>query len=95
MSTPAAYCTPLFAVARTIGWVAHWNEMIADPDTKIVRPRQLYVGRAHGRSFPRKRAPSTRRWSAEDGDGGRIAGSAIARPACAAPVRPSACSGLH
>jgi citrate synthase len=31
-------------VARTVGWVAHWNEMIADPETRIVRPRQLYLG---------------------------------------------------
>jgi citrate synthase len=36
--------TPLFAVARTVGWVAHWNEMIADPETRISRPRQLYTG---------------------------------------------------
>jgi citrate synthase len=36
--------TALFAVARTVGWVAQWNEMIADPDQKIGRPRQLYVG---------------------------------------------------
>jgi citrate synthase len=36
--------TALFAVARTVGWVAQWNEMIADPEQKIGRPRQLYVG---------------------------------------------------
>ena len=30
--------------ARTVGWVAQWNEMIADPEQKIGRPRQLYVG---------------------------------------------------
>ena len=34
----------LFALARTVGWVAHWNEMISDPEQKIGRPRQLYVG---------------------------------------------------
>ena len=36
--------TALFALARTVGWVAQWNEMIADPDQKIGRPRQLYTG---------------------------------------------------
>jgi citrate synthase len=36
--------TPVFAVARTVGWVAHWNEMMTDPETRIVRPRQLYTG---------------------------------------------------
>ena len=41
---PLAMFTPLFAVARTVGWVAHWNEMMADADMKLVRPRQLYVG---------------------------------------------------
>jgi len=34
----------LFAIARTVGWVAQWNEMIEDPDQKIGRPRQLYTG---------------------------------------------------
>jgi citrate synthase len=33
-------------MARTIGWIAQWNEMIADPEQKIGRPRQLYVGAA-------------------------------------------------
>src|SRR4051812_6344738 len=41
---PTDMFTALFAVARTVGWVAQWNEMIADPDQKIGRPRQLYVG---------------------------------------------------
>jgi citrate synthase len=36
--------TALFALARTVGWVAQWNEMIADPEQKIGRPRQLYTG---------------------------------------------------
>src|SRR4029078_2970539 len=41
---PTDMFTALFALARTVGWVAQWNEMIADPDQKIGRPRQLYVG---------------------------------------------------
>jgi citrate synthase len=34
----------LFALSRTVGWVAQWNEMISDPAQKIGRPRQLYTG---------------------------------------------------
>lgn len=41
---PPNMFTVMFAVARTIGWVAQWNEMIADPELKIGRPRQLYLG---------------------------------------------------
>ena len=41
---PTTMFTALFALARTGGWVAQWNEMIADPDQKIGRPRQLYTG---------------------------------------------------
>jgi citrate synthase len=41
---PTDMFTALFALARTAGWVAQWNEMIADPDQKIGRPRQLYTG---------------------------------------------------
>ena len=44
LGLPLAMFTPIFAVARTVGWVAHWNEMIADPETRIFRPRQLYQG---------------------------------------------------
>jgi citrate synthase len=41
---PTSMFTVLFAVARTVGWVAQWNEMIEDPTQKIGRPRQLYSG---------------------------------------------------
>ncbi len=41
---PTAMFTPIFAVSRTVGWIAQWKEMIADPTQKIGRPRQLYVG---------------------------------------------------
>ena len=41
---PTSMFTALFALARTAGWVAQWNEMIADPEQKIGRPRQLYNG---------------------------------------------------
>ena len=44
LGLPPAMFTPVFAVARTVGWVAHWTEMIADPETRIFRPRQLYTG---------------------------------------------------
>jgi citrate synthase len=36
--------TALFALARTVGWIAQWKEMIEDPQQKIGRPRQLYTG---------------------------------------------------
>jgi len=41
---PTSMFTVLFALARTVGWVAQWNEMITDPEQKIGRPRQLYSG---------------------------------------------------
>lgn len=44
MGIPSSMFTALFAVARTVGWVSHWNEMVADPNQKISRPRQLYTG---------------------------------------------------
>jgi len=36
--------TAVFALGRTVGWITQWNEMISDPEQKIGRPRQLYVG---------------------------------------------------
>lgn len=44
MGFPTKMFTPLFALARTTGWVAHWSEMLSDPTQKIGRPRQLYTG---------------------------------------------------
>jgi citrate synthase len=41
---PTSMFTVLFSVARTVGWIAQWNEMMEDPEQKIGRPRQLYVG---------------------------------------------------
>ncbi|MBC7983084.1 MAG: citrate synthase [Candidatus Obscuribacterales bacterium] len=41
---PRSMFTVMFAIARTVGWVAHWQEMIGDPAMKIGRPRQLYTG---------------------------------------------------
>ena len=50
MGIPTSMFTVLFAVARTVGWIAQWNEMIEDPSQKIGRPRQLYTG-ATSRNF--------------------------------------------
>src|SRR3546814_81431 len=44
MGSPTSMFTVLFAVARTVGWVAQWREMIEDPKQRISRPRQLYHG---------------------------------------------------
>jgi citrate synthase len=44
MGFPTSMFTALFAIARTVGWIAQWNEMIEDPSQKIGRPRQLYTG---------------------------------------------------
>jgi citrate synthase len=41
---PRSMFTVMFAIARTVGWVAHWQEMISDPSMRIGRPRQLYTG---------------------------------------------------
>ncbi|MEJ1966151.1 MAG: citrate synthase [Gammaproteobacteria bacterium] len=44
LGIPRSMFTVMFAIARTVGWVAHWQEMIADPGMRIGRPRQLYTG---------------------------------------------------
>jgi citrate synthase len=45
MAFPTDYFTVLFAVARTAGWLAQWEEMLNDKEQKIARPRQIYTGR--------------------------------------------------
>jgi len=44
MGFPTAMFTPIFALARTVGWISQWQEQLADPQLKIGRPRQLYLG---------------------------------------------------
>ncbi|MEX2496054.1 MAG: citrate synthase [Woeseia sp.] len=44
LGIPMSMFTVMFAIARTVGWVAHWREMITDPNGRISRPRQLYTG---------------------------------------------------
>ncbi len=47
LGIPTQMFTGIFALARTIGWIAQWHEMIGDPEQKIGRPRQLYTGATH------------------------------------------------
>lgn len=44
LGIPTNMFTAMFAMGRTVGWISHWDEMIADPEQKIGRPRQLYTG---------------------------------------------------
>jgi citrate synthase len=52
MNFPTSMFTVLFALARTVGWVAQWTEMIEDPSHRISRPRQLYNGYAQREFVP-------------------------------------------
>jgi citrate synthase len=47
MKFPVTMFPVLFAIPRTVGWLAQWEEMLMDPEQKIARPRQLYVGHGH------------------------------------------------
>jgi citrate synthase len=53
MGIPNSMFTAVFALARTAGWVAQWNEMLSQPGSKIGRPRQVYTGKAK-RDVPKK-----------------------------------------
>ncbi len=46
LGIPTSMFTVMFAIGRSVGWCAHWREMISDPKAKIARPRQLYTGAA-------------------------------------------------
>ena len=52
LGIPTSLFTGIFALARTVGWIAQWKEMISDPEQRIGRPRQLYTG------FARRDVPS-------------------------------------
>ncbi|MBB3257592.1 citrate synthase [Paraburkholderia bannensis] len=56
LGIPTAMFTCIFAMARTVGWIAQWNEMIGDPEQKIGRPRQLFIG-----NTPREAKPISQR----------------------------------
>ncbi|MBM3582984.1 MAG: citrate (Si)-synthase [Alphaproteobacteria bacterium] len=55
MGIPSRLFTAVFAVARTVGWMAQWNEMMDDPGRKIGRPRQIYTGHTQRAYVPVKR----------------------------------------
>jgi citrate synthase len=52
LGIPTSMFTVMFAIGRTVGWTAHWREMITDPHGKISRPRQLYTGPAERTYLP-------------------------------------------
>jgi citrate synthase len=56
MGFPVDMFPVLFAIPRTAGWIAQWDEMLNDSDQKIVRPRQIYIG-----SGPREYVPKEKR----------------------------------
>ena len=73
MKFPMEMFPVLFAIPRTVGWLAQWDEMLRDPEQKIARPRQVYTGSATA-------ASSRTGWSARPG---HLAGwGAAPRPAC-------------
>ena len=51
LGIPNSMFTAIFALARTAGWIAHWDEMMTDSDNKIGRPRQIYTGQTQ-RNIP-------------------------------------------
>jgi citrate synthase len=55
LGIPVAMFTAIFALARTVGWIAQWNEMITDADQKIGRPRQLFEGAPRREFTPMKK----------------------------------------
>jgi citrate synthase len=54
---PTSMFTVLFAIARTVGWIAQWKEMIIDPEQRIGRPRQLYIGEKSRDYIPIEQRP--------------------------------------
>ncbi len=73
---PVNLFTGIFALARTVGWIAQLNEMIGDPEYKIGRPRQLFVG-----AEPRTVKPIAQRLTGCQGRGHRVAVLAKGRTA--------------
>jgi citrate synthase len=61
MGYPMDYFTVLFAIGRSPGWLAQWEEMLLDKDQKIARPRQIYVGSAAREFVPLERRGDRRK----------------------------------
>jgi citrate synthase len=57
MGLPVEMFPVLFAIPRTAGWIAQWQEMLLDPEQKIARPRQIYKGAARRVDVPRDKRP--------------------------------------
>ncbi len=57
LGIPVSMFTCIFSLARTVGWIAQWNEMISDPEQKIGRPRQLYQGATRRDVLPMAKRP--------------------------------------
>jgi len=55
MGLPVTMFPVMFAIPRTVGWLAQWQEMITDPEQKIARPRQIYIGQPR-RELPKRKA---------------------------------------
>ena len=87
---PTDMFTALFALARTVGWVAQWNEMIADPEQKIGRPRQLYTGAPQRDYVPVEQALGARQGQ---GEARAFAGRAVERHVAAHRARQPARDG--
>lgn len=59
MGFPTDMFPVLFMIPRVVGWLAHWNEFIDDPENKIVRPRQNYQGNGTRNFVPIEKRPET------------------------------------
>jgi len=55
MGFPVEMFPVLFAIPRTAGWIAQWEEMLLDPEQKIARPRQVYIGPVQRTYIPREK----------------------------------------
>jgi citrate synthase len=68
MGFPPEMFTVLFAIPRTAGWLAQWEEMVSDPEQKIARPRQVYIGSDTRKWLPidQRKEPTTREDAVSD-----------------------------
>ena len=57
LGLPTSMFTVMFAIPRTVGWLAQWRELLQDPEQKIARPRQLYIGQPEREWVPIEERP--------------------------------------